>query len=34
VERTAEALRDVDRDSVRKVMQDNACRLYRLEPPE
>jgi predicted TIM-barrel fold metal-dependent hydrolase len=30
VERTAEALKDVDRGSIKKILQDNAAKLYRL----
>jgi predicted TIM-barrel fold metal-dependent hydrolase len=30
VERSAQALRDVKRESIRKIMQDNAVRLYNL----
>jgi len=33
VERTAEQLRDVDPDVVRKIMQDNAVNLYKLPVP-
>jgi predicted TIM-barrel fold metal-dependent hydrolase len=33
VERTAEALKDLDPISVRKIMQDNAAKLYNIEVP-
>jgi predicted TIM-barrel fold metal-dependent hydrolase len=34
LERTAEVLKDLPADHIRKIMQDNAMKLYRLTPPE
>ena len=33
IERTVEALRDLPHDSIRKIMQDNAVKLYKLDLP-